>query len=95
MILAWRLFGPPAYSPEFNLAELVFNKLKKIAKIEDVRELFDINMHDVIFECLGKGELILRKAQAERSIGFPLPNKSDIGRAVGQTTVLLLPPENV
>ena len=44
----------PTYSPEFNPVKLVFNKLKKIAKIEDIRERFDINMHDAIFECLDR-----------------------------------------
>ena len=42
----------PTYSPEFNPVELVFNKLRKIAKIEDIRERFYINMHVAIFECL-------------------------------------------
>ena len=45
-----------------------------------------------ISDLFGKGEPILGEAQAESNIGFPLPSKSDIGRAVDQVTVLLFPP---
>ena len=44
-------------------------------------------------DLFGKGEPILGEAYAEPSIGFPLPNKSDIGQAADQTTVLLFPPK--
>ena len=39
-----------------------------------------------------KGEPILGEAYTEPNIGSPLPNKSDIGQAADQTTVLLFPP---
>ena len=43
-----------------------------------------------ISDLFGKGEQIL--GEAEHNIGSPLPNKSDIGKAPDQTTVLLFPP---
>ena len=44
-----------------------------------------------ISDLFGKEEPILGEALAEPNIGFPLPNKSDIGQAADQTTVLLFP----
>ena len=43
-------------------------------------------------DLFGKLNLILGKALAEPNNSFPLPNKSGIGKAVNQTTVLLFLP---
>ena len=40
------------YSPEFNPAELVFNKLKTILKRFEFRELFRDNLHVAVYEAL-------------------------------------------
>ena len=40
------------YSPEFNPAELVFNKLKTIQKRFEFRELLPDNLHDTVYEAL-------------------------------------------
>ena len=45
-----------------------------------------------ISDLFGKGEPILGDAYASPDIGSSLPNKSDIGQAADQTTVLLFPP---
>ena len=48
-----------------------------------------------ISDLLGKRKLILAEAYAGRNIGFPLPNRSEIGQVVEQRTVLLFSPINV
>lgn len=42
----------PTYSPELNPIELAFNKLKKIAVREEIREVFARSVHDGIYACL-------------------------------------------
>ena len=42
----------PTYSPEFNPAELVFNKLKKIMKRLEYRTLLRDNLHVAVYEAL-------------------------------------------
>ena len=42
----------PTYSPEFNPAELVFNKLKTILKRFEFRELLRDNLHIAVHEAL-------------------------------------------
>ncbi|XP_068761267.1 uncharacterized protein [Montipora capricornis] len=42
----------PTYSPEFNPAELVFNKLKTILKRFEFRELLRDNLHVAVYEAL-------------------------------------------
>lgn len=43
----------PTYSPELNPVELAFNKMKYIAKREDIRNIFYQNVHAGIFSCIG------------------------------------------
>ena len=42
----------PVYSPEFNPCELVFNKLKILAKRDELRAVFSRNVHEGIYQCL-------------------------------------------
>ena len=42
----------PTYSPEFNPAELVFNKLKTILKRFGFRELLQDNLHVAVYEAV-------------------------------------------
>lgn len=42
----------PVYSPELNPIELVFNKLKTLAKQDNIKTVFNRNIHDGIYECL-------------------------------------------
>lgn len=42
----------PVYSPELNPCELVFNKLKCIAKRDDIKAAFCRNVHEGIYESL-------------------------------------------
>ena len=42
----------PVYSPEFNPCELVFNKLKTLARREEIRATFIGSVHDGIYETL-------------------------------------------
>ena len=42
----------PVYSPEFNPCELVFNKLKTLAKRDELRTVFSRNVHEGIYQCL-------------------------------------------
>jgi transposase len=42
----------PTYSPELNPIELAFNKLKKLALREEIREVFVRNVHDGVYTCL-------------------------------------------
>ena len=44
----------PTYSPELNPIELLFNKLKIIAKQESVKGRFYLSIHDGIYECLSR-----------------------------------------
>ena len=47
-----------------------------------------------ISDLFGKWELIMCKVQADPDQGSsPLPDKSDIGQAAEQTTVILYPPQ--
>ena len=52
MISVALLFIAYLYSPEFNPAELVFNKLKTIKKRFEFRELLPDNLHDAVYEVL-------------------------------------------
>lgn len=42
----------PTYSPELNPIELAFNKLKKVAQKDEIREVFARNIHEGVYECL-------------------------------------------
>jgi len=42
----------PVYSPEFNPCELVFNKLKILAKRYEIKAAFIRNVHEGIYEAL-------------------------------------------
>ena len=42
----------PVYSPEFNPCELVFHKLKVLAKRDDIKVIFNRNIHEGIYTCL-------------------------------------------
>ena len=42
----------PSLSPEFNVAELVFNKLKTVLKREEFKPLLQVNVHVAIYEAL-------------------------------------------
>ena len=44
----------PTYSPEFNPAELVFNKLKRMMKRLEYRILLRDNLHVAVYEVLKK-----------------------------------------
>ena len=69
---------------------------KSRENFEQIRALFLEMLYSYLVGCcpisdlFGKGETILGKA--DPSIGSPLPNKSDIGQAADQTTVLLFQP---
>ena len=42
----------PTYSPELNPIELAFNKLKKVAQKDEIREVFARNVHEGVYESL-------------------------------------------
>ena len=41
----------PAYSPEFNHILLAFNKMKTVAKQENIRQSFQRNIHVGVYNC--------------------------------------------
>ena len=42
----------PTYSPEFNPIELAFNKMKTVAKQENIRQSFHRNIHVGVYNCV-------------------------------------------
>ena len=48
---SWLIFTP-VYSPEFNIAELVFNYVKKVAKRDDMRTLANVDLYVTVFGIL-------------------------------------------
>ena len=42
----------PTSSPEFNPIELAFNKMKAVAKQENIRQSFHRNIHVGVYNCL-------------------------------------------
>ena len=42
----------PTYSPEFNPIELAFNKMKAVAKQENIRQSLHRNIHVGVYNCV-------------------------------------------
>ena len=42
----------PTYSRELNPIEVAFNKLKKVAQNDRIREVFARNVHEGVYKCL-------------------------------------------
>ena len=49
--MSWLIFTP-VYSPEFNIAELVFNYVKKVAKRDDIRTLANVDLYATFYGIL-------------------------------------------